>query len=264
MDDVEDLTVGSRNLAYFVAATAGRKGHVASVHGGVAVASSYDVQNAYFTTAVKTDPDSSPSRFVRETHEFFSGLNRTFKLWVPTDDADLRATVIRVGGAAESNKPPAMSIRHRITRTASRFDGRLATNRQDFAAFGLTAEAGYGSLGLGWILQDQDYYAASGSFWAVAFDDEIPVGAACGFLHGQTGGIYFVGTPPEHRGRGVGAEITKWVANSLFDSDAECVTLQSSGMGRSVYEKLGFTVCGHYERFVFACQSPGEEARASS
>ena len=137
---VDDLTAGSHNLAYFVGATAGRKGHVASVHGGVAVASTYDVQNAYFTTAVKTDPDSSPIVFAGETHEFFRGLSRSFKMWVPTDDDDLRSAVIKIGGVAELNKPPAMSIGHRITGAVSSFEVRLATNAQDRTAFGLTAE----------------------------------------------------------------------------------------------------------------------------
>ena len=260
---MDDLTAGSHNLAYFVGGTAGRKGHVASVHGGVAVASTYDVQNAYFTTAVKTDPDSSPSVFVGETHEFFRGLNRTFKIWVPTDDDDLRSAVIKIGGVAELNKPPAMSIGHRITGAASSFELRLATNAQDRTAFGLTAERGYESPGLGWVLEDQDYYSAPGAIWAVAYDGDVPVGAACGFLHGRTGGIYFVATPPERRGRGVGAAVTTWVANSLFDSGAERVTLQSSEMGYGVYERLGFTVCGGYERFVIACESRGEGARSA-
>ena len=209
-------------------------------------------------------PDSSPTVFVGETHEFFRGLSRTFKMWVPTDDYDLRSAVVKIGGVAELNKPPAMSIAHQITGAVSSFAVRLATTAPDRAAFGLTAEGGYESPGLAWVLEDQDYFSAPGVNWAVAYDGDVPVGAACGFLHGRTGGIYFVATPPEHRGRGVGAEVTTWVANSLFDSGAQRVTLQSSEMGRGVYERLGFTVCGEYERFVIACESTVQGARSAT
>jgi ribosomal protein S18 acetylase RimI-like enzyme len=249
---MDDLRAGTRTLAEFVTATIGRKGSSRPVHGGYAVASTYNVQNAYFTTAIRTDLEADPAVFLADVLAFFGPLNRAFKIWVPTDDPALHAALLATGAKPETAQPPAMSIRNRIPSAASRFDIRVARSPEEFDQFGQMAEAGYASPRLGWLLRDQDSYGADGALWATAFDGDTPVGAACGFLNGATGGIYFVATPPEHRGKGVGAEITRWVANTLFDRGADCVTLQSSEAGFRVYERLGFSVCGHYARFDMA------------
>lgn len=251
---MDDLRAGTENLAGFVMATVGRKGHCRKVRGGLLAASTYDVQNAYFTTAIRTDLRTDPSAFVADAQEFFGALKRAFFVWVPTDDGDLRAAVVKIGGKSEEKTPPAMSITRPIRVGATRYDVRAAATQEDFEQFGRTVEAGYESPGLGWLLRDQDCYSAPGVAWVTAYEGNDAVGAACGFLNGLTGGVYFVATPPEHRAKGVGAEVTQWVVNALFEQGAECVTLQSSEMGFNIYEKLGFGVCGHYERFVIPAQ----------
>lgn len=247
---MSDMRAGTGNLAHFVTATVGRKGLWRDVRGGRVVASTYNVRNAYFTTAIRTDPRVDPNVFLADAQQFFRDLKRAFHLWVPTDDLDLRSAAMAIGGELEAGTPPAMSIRSPIPVDPPRYAVKTAASPEAFELFGQTVEASYETAGLGWLLRDQDSYAAPGSIWATAFDGANPVGAACGYRSGATGGIYFVGTPPQHRGQGVGAEVTKAVANALFEQGATCVTLQSSEMGFRVYERLGFSVCGHYERFV--------------
>ena len=55
-------------------------------------------------------------------------------------------------------------------------------------------------------------------------------------------GIYNVGTPPAHRGRGYGAAITAHAAAQGFREGAGFAYLQASPMGLPVYERLGFRI----------------------
>ena len=249
-DALDDLRAGTENLASFVAATVGRKGHLRAVRGGQLAASTHNVRNAYFTTAIRTDLQTDPRVFVAEAQEFFGELKRAFYVWVPTGDMEFRSAVVAIGGKPEGSKPPAMSIRRPISFGATRYIVKAAATPEAFDQFSTTVEAGYESPGLGWLLRDQEYYASEGVTWATAYDGDNAVGAACGYLSGLTGGVYFVGTPPQHRAKGVGREVTQWVVNSLFEKGAERITLQSSEIGFRIYEKLGFGVCGIYERFV--------------
>jgi ribosomal protein S18 acetylase RimI-like enzyme len=53
-------------------------------------------------------------------------------------------------------------------------------------------------------------------------------------------GIFNVATPPEHRGRGYGAAITRHAVREGFAAGADLAYLQSSAIGESVYRRLGF------------------------
>lgn len=247
---MDDLRAGTENLASFITATVGWKGQSRAARGGQLVASTYDVPNAYFKAAIRTDPQMDTNAFVADAQAFFGELKRAFYVWVSTDDIELRAAVLAIGGKSDGQKAPAMSIKRSVPVGATRYSVKAATKPEDFEHFGNMVEAGYESPGLGWLLRDQESYSAQGVTWATAYDADNAVGAACGYLSGSTGGVYFVGTPPQHRAKGVGGEVTQWVVNSLFEQGAERVTLQSSEMGFRIYQKLGFGVCGHYERFV--------------
>jgi ribosomal protein S18 acetylase RimI-like enzyme len=216
------------------------------------VASTYRVQNPYFNGAIRTDASVSPVDFLADVQAFFGALNRAYRIWIPTHDRGLRAAAAAMGAEPEVTPSPAMAIRNPIAVSTTRYTIRAATTPEALAAFGKTVEAGYEAQGLAWLLSDQDSYGAPGTIWATAYDGDAAVGAACGFLSGTAGGIYIVGTPPEHRGKQVASEVTQWVANALIDQGAACVTLQSSQIGFSVYKKLGFSVCGYYERMAVA------------
>ena len=247
---MDDLHLGTINIAEFISETVGKSGHVQAVGGGCLIASNRNVQNAYFAAAIRTAPDSDPEKFVTDSVSFFGDLHRAFYFWVPTNDLKFRDAVAEVAGDPEASKPPAMSIRTAIEVDEARCTVRAARTADDFTIFGETVEAGYESPGLGWLLSDQESYSANGVTWAIAYDGDDPVGAACGYNKNSVGGVYFVATPPEHRGKRVGAEVTRWTVNSLFENGARCVTLQSSQIGLGVYERLGFDVCGYYEIFL--------------
>ena len=140
---------------------------------------------------------------------------------------------------------------HSTIRFDHDFDIELVTDDASGETFGDVAERGYGIAGMAYLQKLQDSYRAPDTMWAIASADGSPVGAAAGVLDGHTGGIYYVATPPEFRGRGIGAAITAWMANELFARGARTVTLQASEAGFSVYRRLGFETYDHYLRFTF-------------
>lgn len=87
----------------------------------------------------------------------------------------------------------------------------------------------------------------------VAYLDGEPVTTAQLIVEGETGGIYWVATAEEHRGKGYGRLITKVAVNEAAERGCRMVGLQASPLGKPVYERLGFRVVANYETYV-----PGE------
>jgi ribosomal protein S18 acetylase RimI-like enzyme len=70
-------------------------------------------------------------------------------------------------------------------------------------------------------------------------DGEV-VSTAVGFTAEGATGVFNVGTPAEHRGRGYGAALTARIVRDGFAAGSELAYLQSSDAGHGVYRRLGF------------------------
>jgi ribosomal protein S18 acetylase RimI-like enzyme len=241
---------GGRNLAEFIRATAGRRGSVQEVHGGLAVAGPLAVENAYITAAILNDCSHGPSEFFDESVSFFGQMGRTFIVWIPASASSFLSEAQVRGFVAFANSSPAMVVDRTIDAVVDGLTFRVATDDSLQQICGDVCERGYEKSGLSWLMSHQENYQAENSYWHIAFDGNEPVSVACGFRTAETGGIYYVATPPEFRGRGYGAAVTTEATNHLFDQGVQQVVLQSSPVGFGVYERLGFTVYDQYQRFT--------------
>lgn len=86
-------------------------------------------------------------------------------------------------------------------------------------------------------------------FTVVGLDGEVTVTTALAIRVGDGTGVFNVGTHPDYRGRGYGAAATAAVTDQAFAAGAKFATLQSSEMGISVYESLGFKHLMDHERW---------------
>ena len=241
------------NLAEFVAATAGRPGRVERANAGVLVASPVPVPNGYFNAAFPFD-QAERTRFLDEAEAFFADQKSPFVLWAPETFPDLiEAAEARSSGAAPDSSP------QMVIRTTPPARSTLTIREvgldADSTLFAQLCEAGYQTPGLAWILDRHDAFGAPGTTWAVAFDGEEPLGVGCGFVSGETGGVFYVATPPATARRGAAAAITTWLTAELFARDAKLVTLQASDQGLPVYERLGFKEQVRLRRFTFEAAS---------
>jgi ribosomal protein S18 acetylase RimI-like enzyme len=75
---------------------------------------------------------------------------------------------------------------------------------------------------------------------------DVDVSTAVGYTVEGATGIFNVATPSSHRGRGFGAAITTCAVRAGFAAGAEFAWLQSSDVGHSVYERLGFRTVETY------------------
>lgn len=91
---------------------------------------------------------------------------------------------------------------------------------------------------------DDDAY----DFFLGRIDEEA---VACGQLltHDGTAGVYSVATVEGYRGRGIGTDVTWEVLRAGRDVGCDIGVLQSSAMGYSVYESMGFETVVDYHFF---------------
>src|SRR5205809_413620 len=77
--------------------------------------------------------------------------------------------------------------------------------------------------------------------------DDRPVGTALGVVDGPVLGIFNVATVPDARRRGVGRAVMLAAMRDGANRGCRLAVLQSSDMGHTVYERLGFRDFGTYE-----------------
>jgi len=237
------------NLAEFVAVTAGRPGRVARVDGGLLVSSPVPVANGYFNAAFPRGA-VRPAEFLDRAASFFAESGSPFVLWVPEDDAGLLAAAAARATSVTPDRSPQMVIDVPLPMRTD-LAVRVVDRAADRVLFCELCEEGYGIPGLAWILDHHDAFSAPGTTWAIAYDDDAPLGVGCSYSHGPTGGVYYVATPPGAARRGAASAVTAWLANGLLADGVGQVTLQASDVGLPVYERLGFEHQVRLHRFTF-------------
>jgi predicted GNAT family acetyltransferase len=105
--------------------------------------------------------------------------------------------------------------------------------------FGLPAELCRGLLPIRML------FLAGTTTWIASHDADVST--ALSTVHGDMCGIFNVATPAEHRGHGYGGAVT---AQAIATSGARSAYLQSSPMGYSVYEGLGFHTAEQWRQWM--------------
>lgn len=82
-------------------------------------------------------------------------------------------------------------------------------------------------------------------------EQDQPMAAGMVVLEQGIAGIYYIGTIPQARGRGLGDLCTRIATNAGFDLGACAVILQASSRGESLYRRLGFKTITHYRWYPF-------------
>ncbi len=85
----------------------------------------------------------------------------------------------------------------------------------------------------------------------LARDGGRPVATSLAVLADDVAGLFNIATVPEARGRGLGRAVTLAALRDARAAGCRLAVLQSSEMGRGVYEKLGFRVFADYRVLVW-------------
>jgi hypothetical protein len=206
---------------------------------------------------VRTGPDVPPEDVLVRAHRFFLAHQRGFSVILSgAADDDLRPAC-ESAGLSLSGASPGMVLERRLPDVVVPPGVTIRTvetdaDAQEFARVSgeayrtLGMPAGCASAMLGRLAVLRAPHITS----ILACVVETAAAGAMVILSHGVGGVYWVGTTPAARGRGLGELVTRIVGNVAFDLGARAVVLQASPMGEPIYRKMGYREVTRYPCYV--------------
>ena len=209
------------------------------------------------TGVMRTDPAVAADEVIARARDFFAPRRQgyTFVLCAHQDGDVIAA--LEAAGISRFSNSPGMAIEQRLPDAP--LPTQVAVHRVVDAAgaraFGRVSGTAYATLGMPSRIADaqfedermlvQPHVAAF-----VASLEDVPVAAAMTLVSHGVAGIYWVGTTPDARGRGIAEACTRMVTNAGFDLGARVAALQASVMGEPIYRRMGYREITRYPWYV--------------
>jgi ribosomal protein S18 acetylase RimI-like enzyme len=258
MTDAELLEAADLNYIEFQrdSARAARGGHVVDEDGLCFFVPEHRFPFG-FTGVMRTDASVAAEDAVRRSREFFAARDQgCTHVLMEHRDADL-AAVLEAEGVSAMGQSPGMVLEQRLedrpAPEGTTID-RVATEA-DVRDFAEVRAVAYKSLGMPEAVGRRHFteprtLLAPHIHAFVARIDGAPAAAAmCSLSHGVSG-IYWVGTMPAARGRGLAEAVTRVATNAGFDHGARFAALQASVMGEPIYLRMGYRPITRYPWYV--------------
>lgn len=220
---------------------------------GAGTASHPLISNAAFRTDDQFDPDELLVR----ARTFFGARARGFAVWAraeASEDQDLIAAAER-GGLRKVFAMPEMVL-DRAPEPCPPPEGvelRRVASPADAEDYWEVAADAYATNG---FLEEVFAYDRSEGLWAdgvaafLALVDGRPASIAMTIVNHGVAGIYWVGTRPDARARGLGRVLTTAAVEAGLEMGSNLVSLQASPLGRPIYERMGFEAIYDYELYL--------------
>jgi len=189
---------------------------------------------------------------------FFHARGRGFTATIRAHaDSDLEAAAT-AAGYTRLGDPPAMILERRLEERElpPGVSVRKVTSKEDAAAFALVNGEAYATYGMPRdvtpaLFERLDVLCAPHIASFVAWVGDEPAAAAMTIVTHAVAGIYWVGTRPEMRGRGLAELVTRVATNAGFDRGGRIASLQASVMGEPVYRRMGYAAVTRYPGLVW-------------
>jgi len=197
----------------------------------------------------------TPAELLARADAFFFARDRGYVVNLRAHaDADLEAAA-GARGLGELVAPLPVMVLERQPGGAAPGAVRLVDSAAGIADFAAVAAQAYAPLGLApsvtaRIMGEPARMTGPGRRYAVAYQDGRPAAAAMLLLSHGIAGLYWVGTVPEARGRGLAEAVTRTLCEEAFAAGAPLVVLQASPQGRPVYARVGFREVSSYRRLL--------------
>ena len=206
---------------------------------------------------VRTDPRVRPDDVIARGRRFFARHRRGFSVILcGAADADI-APACEAAGLFRMGDSPGMVLEHRLpdATPAPGVTIRTVETVADGAEFARVNGEAYATYGMAndvtpAVLGRLDVMHAPHITSVLACVDGVAMAAAMVMLTHGIGGVYWVGTTPSARGKGLAALCTRVVGNVAFDAGARVVVLQASVMGEPIYRAMGYREVTRYPYFV--------------
>ncbi|HJQ83977.1 MAG TPA: GNAT family N-acetyltransferase [Candidatus Binatia bacterium] len=206
---------------------------------------------------MRTGAGPDAATVLARADRFFGARGRGYTAIVRAHaDADLEAAAT-AAGYNNFGSTPAMVLRERLpdgapppgvevvrVGTAEHVAAFAAVNGAAYATYGMPADVAPAALGR------PDVMIAPHVAAFVALLEGQPAAAAMTIVTHGVAGIYWVGTVPEARGRGLAELVTRTATNAGFDLGGRIASLQASVMGEPVYRRMGYVEVTRYPQLV--------------
>jgi GNAT superfamily N-acetyltransferase len=206
---------------------------------------------------MRTAAGSGDGDVVERARRFFAARGRGFSLIGRAHaDTGLLAAA-RAAGLQPMGEMPAMVLEHRLAAAVppAGIDLRRVRTAAEVAAFAAVAGAAYATMGMppdvapAAFSRPQALVAPHIAAF-IAWRDGAPLSCAMTIVSHGVAGIYWVGTAPGARGRGLAELCTRAAGNAGFDLGARVASLQASPMGAPVYRRMGYREITRYPYLV--------------
>jgi ribosomal protein S18 acetylase RimI-like enzyme len=206
---------------------------------------------------MRTDPSVAADAVVERTRRFFARYRRGFSvICLGAQDADL-PPACEAAGLTMMGSSPGMVLERRLADATPPRDVTVAVveSAAQAADFARVNGAAYGTYGMApdvapAVIGSLAVLRAPHIVSVLASVDGEPAAAAMVILTHGIGGVYWVGTTPTARGRGLAELCTRIVGNVAFDMGARAVVLQASVMGEPIYRRMGYREITRYPYYV--------------
>jgi GNAT superfamily N-acetyltransferase len=257
VDDAELTWISDLNFAESLREQArwSAGGESADHRGATFAASATRLPAGPFNAAIATTAEA-PEDLLARARAWFGARDRGFTVYVRGRRDDALAERCRDEGMAKMGDMPGMVL-EAAPAGADGADGvEVAVDEDGFRAFVDVSVTAWAAAGLGGDairkhFADPERLRLPHVGVVIARGpDGAPAATALAMLSHGIGGIYWVGTVPAARGRGLGGVVTLAAARWAFHRGARFVCLQASPQGEPVYRRLGFREVTRYPWFV--------------
>jgi GNAT superfamily N-acetyltransferase len=200
--------------------------------------------SAYFNNAILTAPIASAPAAAESAADVYAGAGiTTWALWVSSDAAVFDGPTDRVDALGSLSRDATTVVMQLSLSGGLRMDDRVMAV-SGAALRRLTADEAVPAEEFGEPAAD-----APVTGWALVQDGHA-VASAYTHQHRTDCGIYAVATLPPWRRRGLARVLVEHILAHAHDAGMRTASLQSTPMGLSVYQALGFRAVGRYEEWL--------------
>jgi ribosomal protein S18 acetylase RimI-like enzyme len=209
--------------------------------------------NGVFRTLSRLAPEDVLAR----ANAFFAPRRRGYTVVLRAHADEDLAGAVEAAGLHKSGEAPAMVLERRL-QDAPLPPGvtlQRVESDEDAAEFGRVMGEAYATYGMPTacgpaVVGRLAVLAAPHIVSFLALLGGAAVAGAMVIVTHGVAGVYWVGTVPSARGRGLAELCTRAATNAGFDLGARIAALQASVMGEPIYRRLGYVTVTRYPSFV--------------
>ncbi|MGI5215883.1 GNAT family N-acetyltransferase [Plantactinospora sp. CA-290183] len=211
-----------------------------------------DLPHAPLNGVLRVTGHAVPDALAEARHRL-DGVPRIW--WVgPDSDAETAEALLTLGAVQVAQMPIMAALIDQVATTPVPAGLHLAeaTDLPEFVA-AYARVSGIAPDSVPAVVDREQAFAADGTVIRLAgrLDDGRIVGTATAWLSHGLLTLYFVGTQPEHRRRGIGSALTRAALDLARHRGVRTVALTASAAGEPLYHGLGFRTVASFRLLSF-------------